>query len=181
MASLADRLAARDAERFVGRERELGFFEDLLVDDPPVNVVHVYGPGGIGKSTLLREVSRRAERMGWQPRIVEGRELAPAPGELERALFGVAQEPRPLVVFDTYERMTAVGGWLRQRLLPSMPERSLVVLSGRRKPEPEWFQGGWEQVCVELELPPLRPDEARALAQQRGVADEGTLEGLLEW
>ena len=181
MATLADRLAARDAERFVGRERELKFFDDLLVDDPPVNVVLVHGPGGIGKSTLLREVSRRAEQRGWQPRLVEGRQLAPAPGELERALFGVAQERAPLVVFDTYERMTAVGGWLRTRLLPSLPERSLVVLSGRRKPEPDWFQGGWEQVCVELEMKPFVDAEARALVQSRGVTDPETADALIEW
>ena len=181
MATLADRLAARDAERFVGRERELAFFDDLLVDDPAVNVVLVHGPGGIGKSTLLREVSRRAEQRGWQPRFVEGRELAPAPGELERALFGVAQEPRPLVVFDTYERMSAVGGWLRRRLLPSLPERSLVVLAGRRRPEPEWFQGGWEQVCAELEMRPFGAEEARALGRQHGIDDDATLDALLEW
>src|SRR5688572_10652162 len=123
MPTLADRLAARDAERFVGRERELAFFDELLVDDPAFNVVLVHGPGGIGKSMLLREVSRRAEQRGWQPRVVEGRELAPAPGELERVLFGVAQQEKPLVVFDTWERMSAMSGWLRQRLLPSLPER----------------------------------------------------------
>ena len=175
MATLADRLAARDAERFVGRERELTFFEDLLVDDPPANVVLVHGPGGIGKSTLLREVARRAARAAGSPRVVEGRELAPAPGELERALDGVTAEERPLVVFDTYERMTAVGGWLRQRLLPEMPTGSLVVLSGRRRPDPEWFQGGWERLVVELEVLPFTEDEARALARLHGVDDEETV------
>ena len=181
MPTLADRLAARDAERFVGRERELAFFDDLLVDDPPVNVVLVHGPGGIGKSTLLREVSRRAGERGWQPRFVEGRELAPAPGELERALSGIAQQERPLIVFDTYERMSAMSGWLRQRLLPSLPERSLVVIAGRRKPDPEWFQGGWEQMVAELPVGPFASDEARELGRQRGVDDQETLDALLEW
>jgi hypothetical protein len=181
MATLADRLAARDAERFVGRGRELSFFDDLLVDDPPVNVVLVHGPGGIGKSTLLREVSRRAAERGWRPRFVEGRDLAPAPGELERALFGVAQEERPLVVFDTYDRMSAMSGWLRQRLLPSLPERSLVVIAGRRKPDPEWFQGGWEQMVAELNMGPFTPADARELGRQRGVTDDETLDALLEW
>jgi hypothetical protein len=181
MGTLADRLAARDAERFVGRERELQFFDDLLVEDPPANVVLVHGPGGIGKSTLLREVSRRAARRGWHPRLVEGRELAPAPGELERALDGVAAEPRPLVVFDTYERMTAVGGWLRRQLLPEMPAGSLVVLSGRRRPDPEWFQGGWEQLVVELEVGPFAAADARRLAALHGVEDAALVERLVEW
>ena len=181
MATLADRLAARDAERFVGREKELAFFEDLLVEDPAANVVLVHGPGGIGKSTLLREVARRAAGRGWHPRLVEGRELAPAPGELERALDGVTAEDRPLVVFDTYERMTAVGGWLRNRLLPEMPTGSLVVLSGRRRPDAEWFQGGWESLVVELELRPFDADEARKLTRIHGVEDDTMVERLIEW
>lgn len=181
MATLADRLAARDAQRFVGRERELAFFEQLLGGDAHPNVVLVHGPGGIGKSTLLREVSRRAAARGWQPRLVEGRELAPAPGELERTLSGVTEDSHPLVVFDTYERMAAVGGWLRQRLLPSLPEDALVVLSGRRRPEPEWFQGGWEDVVVELELKPFDDVEALELARQRGLDDRETVGRLLDW
>lgn len=181
MATLADRLAARDAERFVGREKELAFFERLLVDDPPANVVLVHGPGGIGKSTLLREVSRRARARGWRPRLVEGRELAPAPGELERFLDGVTAEEHPLVVFDTYERMTAVGGWLRRRLLPELPSGSLVVLSGRRKPEPEWFQGGWERVVVELEVKGFGEADARKLVGGYGLTDDAAIAPLLEW
>ena len=57
-----------------------------------------------------------------------------------------------------------------------MPSGSLVVLAGRRKPDAEWFQGGWEQVCVELELRPFADDEARALGRQHGVDDDETLE-----
>ena len=129
--TLADRVAARDRQRFVGREREIGFFDSLLGDDPPANVVLVHGPGGMGKSTLLREVARRAEERGRSPRLVDARELAPEPGELEQALVGVDADALPLVMFDTYELMTAAGAYLRRRLLPSLPEHSLVILAGR--------------------------------------------------
>src|SRR3954462_11941339 len=144
-----------DQQRFVGRTDQFAFFDSLLVDDPPASVVLVHGPGGIGKSTLLREVGRRAAAQGRSPRLVDARELAPVPGELEHALDGVDADELPLVMFDTYERMTAAGTYLRQRLLPSLPERSLVILAGRHAPEPEWFQGGWESVTVEYELRPL--------------------------
>lgn len=86
--TIAHRLAWRDEQRFVGRERELTFFDRLLVDDPPASVVLVHGPGGIGKSTLLREVARRGARRGRAPRFVEGRELAPVPSEIDSALDG---------------------------------------------------------------------------------------------
>jgi hypothetical protein len=181
MATLGDRLADRDRQRFVGREAELAFFDALLGDDPPANVVLVHGPGGIGKSTLLRELARRGEAAGRGAFLIEGREIAPDPDQLEEVLVGVASEPRPLVLFDTYERMTAIGGWLRRRFLPSLPAGAVVVLAGRRRPEAEWFQGGWEQVTRELELRPMDAGDARALAHAHGVEDEAALARLLEW
>jgi hypothetical protein len=179
--TLGHRLAARDRQGFVGRASELAFFDSLLVEDPPANVVLVHGPGGIGKSTLLREVARRAEARGRSPRLVDARALAPVPGELEQALDGVDADTLPLVMFDTWERMAAAGAYLRQRLLPSLPERSLVILAGRAAPEPEWFQGGWERVTVEYELRPLGSDDARALLEERGIEDEELKAELTAW
>src|SRR5215211_8539310 len=84
--TLASRLADADEDRFVGRRSELAFFDPLLDGEGDVAVVLVHGRAGIGKSALLREVVRRRRKRGWKPRIVEGRDLAPVPGELERAL-----------------------------------------------------------------------------------------------
>jgi hypothetical protein len=165
----------------VGRDRELAFFDSLLVEDPPANVVLIHGPGGIGKSTLLREIGRRAEVHGRSPRLVDARELAPVPGELEQALDGVDADTLPLVMFDTYERMAAAGTYLRQRLLPSLPEHSLVILAGRTAPEPEWFQGGWEQLTVEYELRPLAAEDAQVLLEERGVVEGELQSELLAW
>jgi hypothetical protein len=179
--TLAERLDARDAQRFVGREQELAFFDSLFVDDPPAQVVLVHGPGGIGKSTLLREVSRRGTARGWTTRVVEGRDLAPVPGEIETALGAFTDEARPLILFDTYERMAAADGWLRDRLLPTLPARSVVVLAGRTPPEPRWFQGGWERLAVELELAPLPADAALRLVLAHGLADGPLSRQLVAW
>ena len=179
--TLGERLASRDRQRFVGRASDLAFFDSLLVDDPPSSVVLVHGPGGIGKSTLLREVGRRAESRGRSPRLVDAREFAPVPGELEQALDGVDAETLPVVMFDTYERMTAAGTYLRQRLLPSLPERSLVILASRSAPEPEWFQGGWERLTVEYELKPMADEDAHTLLRERGIEDEALARELVGW
>src|ERR687887_1515967 len=93
--TLASRLADADEDRFVGRRSELAFFDRLLGGEEDVAVVLVHGRAGIGKSTLLREVARRGVKRGWEPRIVEGRDLAPVPGELERALEGLQHEEHP--------------------------------------------------------------------------------------
>jgi hypothetical protein len=51
--TLRTRLISRDAARFVGRVEELARLDALLVDDPPVSVVLIHGPAGVGKSALL--------------------------------------------------------------------------------------------------------------------------------
>jgi hypothetical protein len=180
-ATLAQRLAWRDEMHFVGRESELEFFDSLMVEEPSHQVVLVHGAGGIGKSTLLREVARRAEKRGYRPTLVEGRELAPVPGEIENALGDATSVELPLIMFDTYERMSAVSGYLRQRLLPSLPARSLVILAGRKPPESEWFQGGWERIACELELMPLDADDARRLCAAHGLTDKQRCNELIMW
>src|SRR4051794_22718968 len=142
--TLADRLRARDVERFVGRHAELAVFDGLFVDDPPSSVVHVHGPGGIGKSALLRQVERLGGQRGWSPWRIDGRELPPAPGALEAIVDAARGEERPLLLLDTYERISGLDGALRERLLPALPERAIVVLAGRERPAPEWSQDGWE-------------------------------------
>ena len=89
-ATIGQRLAAADAARFVGRRAELERLEALLVDVPERNVVLLHGPGGIGKSTLLRELVRRAEAAGWPSRIIEARDLPEQPRGLQAVLDDLA-------------------------------------------------------------------------------------------
>ena len=179
--TLAHRVATLDRERFSGRGAELALLEGLLRDDAAGQVALVHGPGGIGKSALLRELARRAERVGFVPRVLDGREVLPVPGEIERALEGIERDERPLVVFDSYERMAGADGWLRQTLLPSLPERAVVVLAGRGAPADGWFRDGWEHVVVDVELAPLGPADARALLAAYGVADDDEAGELVRW
>ena len=90
--TLGQRLVHRDRSRFVGRSAELGLFDRLFVDDPPLSVVLVHGPAGIGKSALMREVARRGTERGWTPHLVDGRDLLPVPDALEEAVAGVSNE-----------------------------------------------------------------------------------------
>lgn len=165
----------------MGRDAELAVFDDVLCADPTASVVFVHGPGGVGKSTLLREIARRGEKRGFTPCVIEGRDLAPVPGELEAALDGVHDHERPLLLFDTYERMAAAGGWLRQTLLPTLPAGAVVVLAGRRPPEPGWTQDGWERLTLQLELKPLPAEDAEALVARHGVEDAALVGRIVRW
>ena len=180
-ATLGARLAQRDSGRFIGREQEMEFFDRLWVEDPPASVVLVHGPGGIGKSTLLRAVARRAQARGWTPVFLEGRDMPPVADALANALAPAHATDRPLVVFDTWERMTALGGYLRRDLLPALPGRAVVIIAGRRPPEPAWFEGGWETVTADIELCPLDDDESRELLSAHGARDEVRAESIIAW
>ncbi|HEX9030421.1 MAG TPA: ATP-binding protein, partial [Streptosporangiaceae bacterium] len=179
--TLATLLEERDRGRFAGREAELAFLDLCLESpDPPASVVHIYGPGGIGKSALLREVTRRARSLGIEIITIDGRELGPAPGKLEAALSGAASYHRPLVVLDSYERMRALDPHLRRELLPRLPDRSLVLIAGRGSPDPGWFSGGWEALTTRLELDVLVPREAGQLLAAHGLSDE-RVPAIVDW
>ncbi len=178
--TLAARIVDRDRGRFVGRANELALLERCLDDDPPANVVLVHGIGGIGKSTLLRELARRAAVRGRETFFVEGRELPPMPDALEAILTGARTSERPLVLIDTYERMTALDGYLRRGLLPSLPAQAVVVIAGRGSPDPGWFSGGWEGVAAELELRGMERSEALRLLASHGL-DDARASAVVQW
>ena len=179
--TLASRLADADEERFVGRRHELHFFDRLFDGELDVAVVLVHGRAGIGKSTLLREVARRGARRGYTPRIVEGRDLAPVPGELERALEGLQHEERPLLLIDTYERMSAAGGYLRQRFLPMLPEGALVVIASRTARSRPGSRVAGSGSCTSSPLAEMLAEDAVALVTEHGVADERRADAIVAW
>jgi len=179
--TLAARLEDRDRARFTGRGTEIAFLDRCLDSgDPPASVVHICGPGGIGKSTLLREVARHARDRGISVVSVDGRELGPAPGTLQKALRTAATQDRVLVLLDSYERMTALDSQLRQELLPELPDQTVVVIAGRGVPDPGWSSGGWEALTARLDLAGLPPSEALRLLAARGLADDRAA-AIVDW
>ena len=173
---------ALDAARFAGRGPVLEWIERLLTtDDAPTRVVLVHGPGGIGKSALLREVGRRARSRARPVWAVDARALDPVPGALEDALADAADSPGAVVLVDSFERIRAQETLLRERVLPALAADALVVVAGRQPPGPAWFQHGWEHVSADLHLGPLAPAEARDLLAALGVTEPEDVDPLVDW
>ncbi len=182
MPTLAATVDREDQRRFVGRARELAVVDRALQPDSPVRIVLVHGPGGIGKSTLLREVRRRAVLAGWDVRFLDGRDGVPTSLEARERIAGeLPEEGQRLVLLDTYERLAPLGTFLRRELIPDLPERCRVLIAQRGAPDAEWLRDGWDRVTTTVELPPIAADEAMELLSKAGVAEDPAAEALLSW
>lgn len=148
IAHLSDRLETARHGRFVGRMAELTTFRSaVLAAEPPFAILHLSGPGGVGKSALLREFARIATECGRPVVQIDGRTIDPAPraflGALEQA-SGYALQPAEMLppgailLVDAYEALLPLDAWLRDTFLLGLPGRSLVVLAGRAAPAPDW-------------------------------------------
>ena len=94
MVSVGERLSRARTRAFVGRDEELGRFEQALAGDPQAPFAfYVCGPGGIGKSTLLRCMADRARAAGRLLVELDGRFVSRDPAEFERAA-GLTQNER---------------------------------------------------------------------------------------
>jgi hypothetical protein len=182
---LADRLIAARRRRFVGRQPELAQLQSALqAGELPFQVLYVYGPGGVGKTTLLAEFGYLAEQAGFAAAHLDARAIEPAPETFSsalRALLGLAptasvadslaaRPGKAILLIDTYEALAPLDEWLRNHFLPQLSENTLVVLAGRNAPLPGWqADPGWQTLIRTLPLRNLSPEESRSYLAKRQV------------
>ncbi|MFY1635584.1 ATP-binding protein [Solwaraspora sp. WMMB335] len=164
---------ARD-EAFVGRHAELVAFQASLAGAPGAHPVwYVHGPGGIGKSMLLRRFAveaRAARRIVVQ---VDSAGIDPSPAGFTAAAYAALSGVPAVLLVDTFERCQGLEGWLRDRFLPQIPDAVVVVVAGRRPPDREWAADlGWSDVLRVVAVEDLPPDAATELLRRRGVVPE---------
>ncbi|HEX6343596.1 ATP-binding protein [Umezawaea sp.] len=171
---LADRLAAARAGALVGRGSERAVLDRMLsgAADAPL-VAYLHGPGGIGKSSLLRHAARRAETAGRRVVHVDARFLDADPRRIEEAAALACVEPGTVLLVDSFEHCQPLEPWLRDTFLLRLAEGALVVLASRVAPDPEWsLDPGWTELFAELVVRPLDAAQSDALLAARGVAEE---------
>ena len=166
-ALLEGRLRAARRNAFVGREAERALVATALAAEVlPFCVLHVHGPGGVGKTSLLKIFGDAAAETGNLAVYADARNLDPSPAgfvAVLRLMFASADptpwKDRPLsidveqfwrdvsacaagrrvvLLLDTVETLAPLDDWLRDVFLPPMPETVLVVLAGRQPPSAAW-------------------------------------------
>ncbi len=191
---LLKRLEQARRRSFVGRERERELFlAALRAPELPFFVLFVHGPGGVGKTTLVRTYATLAAEADAGSTYLDGRALDPTPDVFLLALgqalglergadvpAGLAASGRRHVVFlDTYELLRPLDAWLRETFLPRLPDNAIFVLSGRQPPATAWREDpGWQALMRIVSLRNLSGAESRAYLDRREIPPE-VHDGLL--
>ncbi|MBK8048221.1 MAG: ATP-binding protein [Anaerolineales bacterium] len=96
---LADRLSAARRRHFVGRAAERDLFRTALhAPDLPFLLLYVSGPGGVGKSALVREFEAIARETGVPAYYLDGRNAEPTPDgflALLHFILGIGPDENP--------------------------------------------------------------------------------------
>lgn len=162
-AALADHLVAARRRSFVGRTAELRAVAELLAGDG--GVLYVHGPGGVGKSTLLRQAAWLGQDAGRRVVWVDGQEASPD------ALVPPAQ-PGLVLLVDTAEALGPPDRWLTEEVLAALPGDAVAVVAGREPPPLAWrVDPGWRGLVRTLALANLTPDEGREMLTQLRVPE----------
>jgi hypothetical protein len=169
--TLGHRLRTARERSFVGRATERALFRSALDgDDEAFAVLYLHGLGGVGKTTLLRQLSDDAREAGRVVIHVDARMISPTPPAFEEEAAAALDTDGVVLMIDTFEQCQALEGWLRTRFLPRLPYNALVVIAGRLPPDPRWrTDPDWNAALRVITMQDLADDEARTLMSARGV------------
>ncbi|MFF9641680.1 AAA family ATPase [Kitasatospora aureofaciens] len=165
MVSVGERLSSARVQAFIGRDEELGRFARALAGDPQAPFAfYLFGPGGIGKSTLLRRMADHARAAGRLLVELDGRFISRDPAAFERAAGPFLDVAGTVLFVDSFEHCQWLESWLWHHFLPRAADGALIVLGGRLAPQPQWTADpAWAGLLHVTELEPFSQEQARSL------------------
>jgi hypothetical protein len=183
-----NRLGRRAETAFFGRNNELGTLVDSLSPQGPL-VSFIHGSAGIGKTTLMAQFARLGEAKGASVQMMDCRLIEPTSREFlaewsrlsgasfkneSEAAHSLAQSGKMFVLcLDHYDSFLLLDTWLRQELMPLMPDNFHLMMAGRRPPVPRWLTSpSWHGLFRVMALAPLDKAAARELLLQANIPAE---------
>lgn len=178
--TIRDVLQETDAANFTGREAELAAAAKFLEPNSSSRILYIHGPGGIGKSALLRAIGRAAVEAGFKLSAHDARSMHLGLGALLATLSVGADRPT-LLVIDEVDHLGSMLAPLREALLDLLPADSRIAMAGRNWPDETWRGGGLPEIVVDLLLSPLSRSDAEALLEHKGISDPSSRSKIAAW
>lgn len=189
MPQLKDILQQQRKKNFVGRQKEISFFEQLLKEkEPSIHLLYVYGPGGQGKTTLLKQFADLCKESLVPFIQLDCRYIESHPDSFKeafRAASSVANINNNLpfsmdttagnvtLIIDTFEKLKPLDDWLRMEFLPELPGNVITVISGRSHLSTNWkTDPGWQSITKVFALQELSNEESAQLLRRRNIPEE---------
>ena len=187
MARLRDILQQQRKKNFVGRQPELQFFSALLQQaSPAYHLIYIYGPGGQGKTTLLKQfadvcLENSTPFIHLDCRYIEAHpdsfkqvfQLSSPFGETEIIDAIDAHRGPVVVMIDTYEKLKPLDDWLRMDFLPELPGNVITVITARSGLPTNWkTDPGWQSITKSFSLKELTAEESIQLLARRSIPTE---------
>ena len=178
---LADKLNRNRRRFLVGRHPEKAAIEAFVTASPdqPGLVMHLCAPGGVGKTTLLKDClqdTRYEHPILW----FDARNLPPNPNLFTAAIQslrdekGVGEKEPHLLIIDTFECLAPLEGWLRDVFIPTHTLGFKLILAGRNPPALEWRTDPvWIDEHRQITLSPFTDTEVDDYLTLRGIEASG--------
>lgn len=153
----------------------------MLSPQSPKAILWIHGQGGVGKTSLMARLRDDAIAAGYAVLALDARDLQPEPQAFFAAMADALHVPSAdavadrlagtphVITLDTYEILDALDSWLRNDLVPSLPETIRLIIASRQPPAPWQRDPGLAGLIEVLALGNLPLEHARELLVRRGV------------
>jgi len=190
-ATISTKLIEFGQHFFVGREPLLKAFRNGLNQKRSWQILNIYGPTGIGKSTLIHQFQELASQQeietihldinhanGSSELLTEqfcdalNPHVALSSYSLPACLYTLNNNDKESCVLflDNYDSAGSLNIWLREQLLAHLPANCMVVISSRT-PLEQWWGGNfeWNRLIYPMELTNLDYEDSYQYLQLNGV------------
>ncbi|HHO55216.1 MAG TPA: ATP-binding protein [Trueperaceae bacterium] len=181
---ISDKLDFAQKIYFVGRDDEKAILDSLIYDpNPAYLLLNIHGPGGVGKTSLLKEFLSSIKEEGIAVSFLDSRNIDPSPKDFLESLAKSLEldtltvldklsslQTKLVIIIDTYELLKPLDTWLREVLFPQLSQNTTIILAGREPLSAAWKSDhAWSKLIKEINLRNLSPKESCLFLEKRGV------------
>jgi DNA-binding CsgD family transcriptional regulator len=194
--TLGGQLKNLKEQLFIDRPHELELFQRALQGEPRTwHILNIYGPGGIGKSTLLDGYRRLSEQRHTPYLYFDASDFAVHPERFvqrcatllqldEFTLAATLEEITRLtesgmvvIAIDTYEEAGELNRWLRENFFAHLPKRCLIVIAGRYPLIELWKNhSAWLRLIESAPLANFTHEQSANYLRNSGITEAALIE-----